>query len=277
MFSLHCMFIAFLNKNTIPHNGGTTFNWTAHSLWTLQADRCVSLGKPLVNLPMHFLLIGWGFFVSNILIILPRPIMHPWVHDRNMRAPPSVDEVRRFMVHVMSWQKVAAPYQDLLWGTGKHCVAISAVESWHWSWNSSRQLISSCYKALKNQPRKSWVHRNLYIGSDIVIVSVVGLSGCRLNGNLFCLAYQKHRWSMLSFEHGVVCQENPLVFRCFEFPRIRLIPSTILDWRTPWSRHCFVQVGIGRKAVTQRLYQWLFVVSNMFKWPNCIFRLIIHI
>ena len=38
-----------------------------------------------------------------------------------------------------------------------------------------------------------------------------------------------------------------------------------------------VQVGIGQKAVTQRLYQWLFVVSNMFKWPNCIFRLIIHI
>lgn len=124
----------------------------------------------------------------------------------------------------------------------------------------------------KNQPRKSWVHRNLYIGSDIVIVSVVGLSGCRLNGNLFCLSSQKHRWSMPSFE-----SRSSLPGKSTSFPRIRLILSTILDWRTPWSRHCFLQVGIGRKAVAQRLYQWLFVVSNMFKWPTCIFRLIIHI
>ena len=209
-------------KVTIPlWDGVSCFPYIACSLpfWTktpLQADRCVSLGKPLANLPMHFLLIGWGLSVSNILIILPRPRIHPWVHDRNMRAPPRVDEVRRFMVHVMSWQKVA-PYQDLLWGTGKHCVAISAVESWHWSWNSSRQLISTCYKALKNQPRKSWVHRNLYIGSDIVIVSVVGLSGCRLNGNLFCLSYQ-------------VLPETPLKyaeFRITEFARKIHYPPVI--------------------------------------------------
>ena len=236
---------------------------------------------------------GWGLFVSNIqaqehiimhccMIATYRKHASPtqcwWgapVHDScNVLAEgptcwsawsgswrgPKMSSLEDFLLFHL-------PYQDLLRG-------------------SLRYFRNHCVGP-KNGPRKSWVHRNLHIGGDIVIVSIVGLSGCRINGACFCF-YQTHRWSTPSSEHGVVCQENhgkSTSFQMFSFSKDQTqyqenprdlvrwnhISSTILDWRTPWSRHCFVVLfkwAYVRLVVTQRLAICGPVVSNMFRWSN---------